>query len=79
MSGGVPRPGALRSSVGRMILIGQQTVRRVISGAACPLCDVGGVLPPGTHVDGCLVAEALLHDPVVVAQARAAREGERHG
>lgn len=72
------RTGAQRSSIGRMILIGQQTVRRVIAGGECP-CDLGGVLPPGTHVEGCLVAEALIHDPVVVAQARAARQERDRG
>jgi len=70
---GAPRPPALRSPVGRLILLGEQIVTQAIASGRCPLLSCGG--EGGQHVAGCLIGEALLHDPLV--RRRAAGEVDR--
>lgn len=59
-----------KSPIARLIMIGQQAVNQAIAGKPCPLC----LFPAGQHKPGCLVGEALLEDPLVASQARAAKE-----
>lgn len=62
-----------RSPIGRLILIGQEAVNMAIGGKPCPLCEYR----QGEHKTGCLVGEAILRDPVVAAQAKAAKGASR--
>lgn len=55
-------------------MIGVRIVRNALNGHPCPFCGPG---MGGTHKTGCLVAEALTHDPVFVREARAEKEADR--
>lgn len=74
---GAPRPAALRSPIGRLILLGEQIVMQAIISGRCPLLSCGG--EGGQHAAGCLIGEALTFDPLVRRRAQIAREDRDRG
>lgn len=63
-----PRP----SPIAYLIRIGQATLDHVLVGGPC-ICK----RPNGDHAEGCLIGEAILHDPNIARRARAAKEKNR--
>lgn len=69
------RPGAVRSPIGRMILLGEQVVTQAIASGRCPLLSCGG--EEGHHAPNCLIGEALRFDPTVRRRVGMSEELDR--